>query len=159
MLKLKSQRQELLKRKILKHSSPPQSAPYVFDKDLFYMKDSKGQLPPVTAHSVMHHIVHILLQEKRIIGPIRSAFQNGGFIEPYQLMMMDPYTLVTNRKPNGDFLPVPIRLSQQAQLSLVNLQAFQIVHLMGDTDIQLENWMQFTHMDLVQFTIQRSQNA
>jgi hypothetical protein len=49
-------------------------------------------------------------------------------------------------------------LSQQAQLALFNLQAFQIVNLMGD-GIQYEEWMQFTHMDLVRFAIQRSQNA
>ena len=43
-----------------KQKWPPQSAPYDIDTDPFYMKDSEGRLPPVTAHSVMHHIVHVL---------------------------------------------------------------------------------------------------
>ena len=63
---------------------PNQSERYDLSKDLLYMKDSKGKYHTPTAYSAMHHIVHTLLRETWIFGPIRSAFDNGGYTDPYQ---------------------------------------------------------------------------
>ena len=138
---------------------PNQSERYQLSKDLFYMKDSKGKYHTPTAHSAMHHIVHTLLRETWIFGPIRSAFDNGGYTDPYQLMMMDPSDLRTNRNIDGQYLEDNVPLPQAAVKALLNLQSFQIVQLMGQQDIQYENWMKFTNMDLIRFAIERNQNS
>ena len=88
-----------------------QSDEYDVYNDSTYDRDALGiRVARATAQSVMHHIVHALLKEKRTIGPIRSALENGGFTEPHELALMDPLKLLTNRTVEGKYLKFPCPL-------------------------------------------------
>ena len=117
-----------------------QSAEYDVFTDPTYDRDALGFLPRATSQSVMHHILHALLKEKRTIGPIRSALKNGGFNEPHELALMDPFKLLTNRTIDGKYLKVPVLLSQHAQLSLENFKSFIIFKMMKFLRFSNESW-------------------
>ena len=133
-----------------------QSDEYDIYNDSTYDRDALGnRVAPATAESVMHHIVHTLLKEKRTIGPIRSALENGGFTEPHELALMDPLKLLTNRTVEGKYLKIPVPLVQHAQLSLENLKNFIIFKMMNYIGFGYNDWMELTHMDLMRFNFDR----
>ena len=50
----------------------------------------------VNTAGVMHHIMYNMLDEKLLNGPIRSAFNNGGYIEPQLIILLEASELLTN---------------------------------------------------------------
>ena len=113
----------------------------------------------ITAENVMHHILYNMLGEKITDGPIRSAFELGGVIEPHGLMLMDVNELETERSPTGKYLDPPVPLKLQQASALKNLQLFHAESIfeeeLGGWDCFLpyEQWLKITQHDLMSFSM------
>ena len=105
---------------------------------------------------VMHHILHNLLDESIIDGPIADALKKAGSFAPWTFLVIEVPTLMTQKDRLGHTLGAPIPLNQVAKRAITGLHDYyDHVMELHIEQICLTNaqWMAITHDELQDYIL------